>query len=238
MSAPVDFIEAYENAVDPGFCRELIAAFETSDKKTRGSTGSGVNIKLKDSWDITISRHPEWKQAENLLNEAMLGCLMAYVRKYPFLALAPTALYRQNRDGERTQLGAADICAMPDVDLQRLVTRLFRPGTINLQRYFADEGGYPYWHSELMPHADPDILHRVVLWLVYLNDDFREGETEFFHQNFKTTPRTGTLVIAPAGFTHTHRGNQPKGGNKYIATSWVLFQRAEVLYADPSKPAS
>ena len=40
-------------------------------------------------------------------------------------------------------------------------------------------------------------------------------------------PRTGSLLFAPAAFTHTHRGNVPKGGDKYIATSWVLFQRAE-----------
>ena len=38
------------------------------------------------------------------------------------------------------------------------------------------------------------------------------------------------LVIAPAGFTHTHRGNTPVGGDKYIATSWVLFQRSEQLF--------
>jgi hypothetical protein len=37
------------------------------------------------------------------------------------------------------------------------------------------------------------------------------------------------MVIAPAGFTHTHRGNMPVSNDKYIATSWVLFQRAEDL---------
>ena len=43
----------------------------------------------------------------------------------------------------------------------------------------------------------------------------------------------GSLLFAPAGFTHTHRGNRPKGGNKYIATSWVLFERADRLYGAP-----
>ena len=72
-------------------------------------------------------------------------------------------------------------------------------------------------------------LHRSLLWSIYLNEGFAEGETEFYHQQRKITPRTGTLLIAPAAFTHTHRGNMPKGGDKYIATSWVLFQRAEAL---------
>jgi hypothetical protein len=43
-------------------------------------------------------------------------------------------------------------------------------------------------------------------------------------------PRTGDLLIAPTAFTHTHRGNRPRGGDKFIATGWILFQRAEALY--------
>ena len=70
-------------------------------------------------------------------------------------------------------------------------------------------------------------LHRTLLWTIYLNDGFGEGETEFLHQRRKIAPRTGSLLIAPTAFTHTHRGNMPKGGDKYIATSWILFQRAE-----------
>jgi hypothetical protein len=72
-----------------------------------------------------------------------------------------------------------------------------------------------------------------VLWKIYLNDDFREGETEFLNQNRKIAPRTGSLLIAPTPFTHAHRGNMPKGGDKYIATSWILFRRVEAMYAPP-----
>ena len=39
------------------------------------------------------------------------------------------------------------------------------------------------------------------------------------------------MVIAPAGFTHSHRGNRPVSGDKYIVTSWLMFNRAEKLYA-------
>ena len=115
-----------------------------------------------------------------------------------------------------------------------LIRKTLRPGTINLQKYLADQGGYPYWHCELYPKlgdATLETLHRTLLWTIYLNDGFVNGETEFFHQQRKIVPHTGALLIAPAAFTHTHRGNMPKSGNKYIATSWVLFQRAEVVYA-------
>ena len=124
---------------------------------------------------------------------------------------------------------------MDDDTLGSLIKACLRPGAINLQHYKADEGGYPYWHCELYP-KDPSCepLHRHLLWTVYLNDDFQEGETEFLYQQRKVTPQTGSLLIAPTAFTHTHRGNRPKGGDKYIATSWVLFQRAEALFAPAS----
>ena len=70
-----------------------------------------------------------------------------------------------------------------------------------------------------------------MLWTIYLNDEFEAGETEFLYQQRKIRPRTGSLLIAPTSFTHTHRGNRPEGANKYIATSWVLYQRAEQLFA-------
>lgn len=232
-----DFIEVYDDVLDADACRRLVDAFEASGKLARGATAGGVNTRLKDSWDLNISAHAEWNPVVALLNTTMLRGLMAYVRKYTYLALAPTALYRKRADGEITMLGIDDIRAMGDSELQRLVTQLFRPGGINLQRYFADQGGYPYWHSEIAPKAKTDDnLHRVLLWTIYLNDGFAEGETEFLYQRRKIAPRTGSLLLAPAGFTHTHRGNRPKGGNKYIATSWVLFQRAAQLYADPTVP--
>ena len=85
--------------------------------------------------------------------------------------------------------------------------------------------------QRLYPRApDCETLHRHLLWTLYLNDGFDDGETEFLFQQRKVVPRTGDLLIAPTAFTHTHRGNRPLGGAKYIATSWVLFQRAERLY--------
>ena len=115
--------------------------------------------------------------------------------------------------GELVALDAAAIRDMPDERLQQLMVKLFRPGTINIQKYLANQGGYPYWHCELYPKigdSHGETLHRVLLWSVYLNDAFAEGETEFLHQQRKVVPQTGSLLIAPAGFTHTHRGNMPQ----------------------------
>ncbi|HEX5123683.1 MAG TPA: 2OG-Fe(II) oxygenase [Rhodanobacteraceae bacterium] len=232
-----DFIEVYDDALDANACADLIARFEASGKLSRGATGSGVNTALKDSWDICVSDHADWRDAEGQLNRAMLRGLVAYVRRHAFLAIAPMQLSRMDAaTGKLVPLDADAVTTMPDAELQALVMKVFRPGKINLQRYFADQGGYPYWHSEIYPkQGGEETLHRVLLWTIYLNDAFADGETEFLYQRRRIVPRTGSLLFAPAGFTHTHRGNRPKGGNKYIATSWVLFERAERLYATPPK---
>lgn len=233
-----DFIECHDNALTERDCRAVIAQFEASDKAVRGRTGGGVNTQLKDSWDICINDYPEWNNVANALNTAMMRALMLYVRKYPHTAIAPLFLQMPDPStAELITLDAEAIRGMSDQRLQRLMVKVFRPGTINIQKYHADQGGYPYWHCELYPKVgdhNGETLHRVLLWSVYLNDGFAEGETEFLHQQRKIVPQTGSLLLAPAGFTHTHRGNRPKGGDKYIATSWVLFQRAEVLFAAPA----
>ena len=234
-----DFIEVYENALSPEVCHTLIQRFEHSGQAIRGETGSGVNLRLKNSWDVRISNRPDWADAERALNLAVLDGLRHYVRRYPHTVIAPLQLQMPDPvSGQLIQLDAERIAAMDDALLATLLTKLLRPGTINLQKYIADQGGYPYWHCELYPKADQgETLHRVVLWTIYLNDGFAEGETEFLYQERKILPRTGSLLIAPTAYTHTHRGNMPKGGNKYIATSWILFQRAETLYAAPATKA-
>ena len=227
-----DFIEVYEDALAPAACRALLERFEASGEATPGHVGAGVMKDLKDSDDIQISGRAGWKDAEQALNQAVFAGLLRYLRKYRYALIAPLML--QQRDpasGELRRLAADDFDAMPDAQLAQLLGAVLRPGAINIQRYRAGRGGYPYWHCELYPKdASAETLHRMLLWTIYLNDGFEAGETEFFYQQRAIRPRTGALLVAPTAFTHTHRGNTPVGGDKYIATSWVLFQRAEALF--------
>lgn len=227
-----DFIEVYPDALSKEACSLLIKHFEDSRAAVPGRVGGGVLPELKNSRDIQITGNPEWQAAENALNAAMFKGLMLYLRQYPHTLIAPLMMQvNDEKTGEARRLTAEDFIDMPPKQLGDIARAMLRPGAINLQRYTANEGGYPYWHCELYPKdALCDTLHRAVLWTIYLNDSFEEGETEFLYQHRKVKPQTGSLLIAPTAFTHTHRGNKPINGDKYIATSWVLYQRAEVLY--------
>ena len=229
---PADFIEVYEGALSKEQCNALLARFEASGQDLPGRVGGGVMPELKDSRDIAISGKAEWRDAEAQLNAAMLSGVLRYLRRYRFALLAPLMLQIADpATGAPRRLRESDFDDMPDAQLAAIVQEVFRPGAINLQRYRADAGGYPYWHCELYPKdASAETLHRTLLWTLYLNDGFEAGETEFHYQQRLVRPQAGALLIAPAAFTHTHRGNRPRGGDKYIATSWLLFQRAEALY--------
>jgi hypothetical protein len=230
-----DFIEVFHDAVDAATCAAIVARFEASGQEHPGLVGGGHYPDLKRSSDISISGQLGWTDVEQTLNQAVFRGLMQYLRRYPFALIAPVMLQHTDEHGQTGRITYDDMLDMDDAKLSQLLMTVLRPGRINLQRYRAGEGGYPYWHCELYPkdkHAET--LHRHVLWTLYLNDGFEAGETEFFHQQRKIQPRTGSLLIAPTAFTHTHRGNRPIGGDKYIATSWALFQPAATLYGDGS----
>ena len=48
--------------------------------------------------------------------------------------------------------------------------------------------------------------------------------TEGYHVWHRIKPKTGRIVIWPAGFPYVHRGNPPLSGEKYILTSWMMLR--------------
>lgn len=227
-----DFIHVVDGALSAQQCNALIARFDASSEVARGRTGSGVDLSRKDSFDLGISGLPAWSDATQLLVEALTPHLAAYVERYRMLvmgALAPTLQHPTSGAPVGLSLDNFDAVGRPYIGA--LLRTLYRPGAINLQKYLQGSGGYHHWHSEIYPqNASCESLHRVLLWQFYLNDVAEGGQTEFLYQQRSIAPKQGRLIIAPAGFTHTHKGHVPTSGDKYVATSWILFQRAEQLY--------
>ncbi|TQV88418.1 2OG-Fe(II) oxygenase [Aliikangiella coralliicola] len=232
-----NFIVEFKQAFSPEYCQQLIKKFKKSPHKTDGRTGAGVDKSKKDSLDLYISNLPEWEEDCNIIGQTILKATVQYAKMYPFIltgAISPSILDPETKELRTIQYD--DLAKLDEPQLENLVRTIYRLDEVNLQRYTKGRGGYHHWHSEHYPHPTDNqqrSLHRVLLWLIYLNDVEDGGETEFFYQQAQVKPTQGSLILAPCGFTHTHRGSIPKSNDKYVLASWVLYQDARQLYAAP-----
>jgi len=92
-------------------------------------------------------------------------------------------------------------------------------GRFNIQRY-EDGGHFDQLHSE---RTSLNTMHRLLVWMTYLNDVPDGGETEFVHYGLKVKPEKGKTLIWPAEWTHAHRGCPVIKGPKYVITGWMHF---------------
>lgn len=84
-------------------------------------------------------------------------------------------------------------------------------------------GGYHVWHGE---QGNGGHANRVLVYMLYLNtlDPSEGGETEFLYQRERYSPTENTMILWPASYTHTHRGNTVLGQKaKYIVTGWFYY---------------
>jgi len=232
-----NFILEFKNALSNEFCDHLINKFEQFPHKEAGRTGAGVDTTKKDSLDCFISQHQAWQPECQQLANIVLQAAIKYARQFPFLltgAISPSI--QDPETGKARAITFEDLPQLNDRQVENLLKMIFRLDNINLQRYTKGKGGYHHWHSEHYPHPNEPTqksLHRVLLWLVYLNDIEQGGETEFYYQNTKIKPCKGSLVLAPVNFTYTHRGCVPVSNDKYVLASWMMYNPAAQLYGGP-----
>ncbi|MGS2718977.1 2OG-Fe(II) oxygenase [Paraglaciecola aestuariivivens] len=228
------FIVEFKNALSADFCASLIKKFESDPNITQGRMGSGVDVNKKDSLDLYLSTLPHWQQEQQAIVDTMLKALVQYVRAYPHMligALSPSILHPKTQQPH--VLTIEDIPQLNDEYLAGIIHSIFDIDAINMQKYKKGQGNFKHWHSEHFPHPSDKqqkSLHRTLLWLIYLNDVEEGGETEFLYQQAKIKPTTGSIILSPCGFTHTHRGVVPKSNDKYVLASWIMFRPAAQLY--------
>lgn len=232
----MDFISCYDNVLSAEHCKGLIKKFERDRSKGPGVTGQGYVAEAKNSVDINISTDPNWAAEEKEIVRLTEGGLLKYIRQYPHLMTGALSLSVPDlQTGQPIKITDEVLAILSDETVLQLIRKVYRLGTINLQRYTRKVGGYHHFHSEIYPsmyETDCESLHRVLLFMYYLNDVREGGETEFYYQKRLLRPTKGQLVFAPAGFTHTHKGHVPLSNDKYILTSWVLFQPAAEIYGN------
>lgn len=86
--------------------------------------------------------------------------------------------------------------------------------SINVNRYLP--GQQYHAHSDAGGNST-----RVISALVYLNDDFMGGETEFILFGEKVQPKAGRLIIFPSNYAYAHAALPPAEGIKYSAAIWT-----------------
>ena len=205
-------IRIYPNAISDEFCDELIQAWHSVPRPSQGETPARNNsISLRNDEAVFLDRgHLNETEESETLKRDITGRFM------PLLEQAYIDYFQ-------------DIGLPLDHPLEL--------DALKVQRYEAAKGGgyYAFHFEQATGHVfgqEPNETYarRYLTWLLYLNDvPDGEGETEFLYQGLRVKPKKGDLVIFPAFFTHTHRGNPVYTTDKYIATGWVLLPKPEAV---------
>ena len=194
-----DFIGTYRNVFPDSFCRHVIDCFEDIDQNSK--------------W--VISRQQEREGTEKffkddnhvyLNNPNINQMLLPKWKGQDILKMLWKGL-QITFDQYTSQY---DILQGERLSGQQLKMQRTSPGE-----------GYHVWHYEDGGYENGD---RCLVYSIYLNDIDDAGETEFLYLKKRVKPEENKIIIWPAGFTHTHRGNVVHGNrSKYIITGWFYY---------------
>jgi len=91
-----------------------------------------------------------------------------------------------------------------------------------IKRYLSGEDQF----KEHVDVGDAESAKRYLAFILYLNQGFEGGQTEFTSYGLTITPRTGRLVIFPPLWTYPHEGRKitnPPEGKKYILSTYLNY---------------
>lgn len=74
------------------------------------------------------------------------------------------------------------------------------------------------FHHDVSNNPNSKEYHRQISVVVYLNDEFEGGGTEFPHQTFK--PSAGYGLFFPSNWSFPHSGQKVLSGKKRVAVTW------------------
>lgn len=99
-----------------------------------------------------------------------------------------------------------------------------------LKRYSCgkDEGFQPHFDSMY------DKSNRYMVFLWYLNDVERGGQTRFTDLDLEVDARCGRLLMFPPYWMYQHAGMPPLSNDKYILSTYLLF--GDMPSVTPEKP--
>jgi len=192
-----DFIGYYRNVYPSGYCQHIIKEFERLEENGAGSnrqTSEKAYKHIKDDYQINI-------ELKNHL------------------------LTRFN-DKDSCDLFFDGLQSCYDNYTEKYSTLKdsgkVRATVMKMQRT-GPGGGYHIWHAE---QGSGSHANRVLVYMLYLNSlqDGDGGETEFLYQRTRVQPEENLMLLWPASYTHSHRGNPVLADKyKYIVTGWFYY---------------
>jgi hypothetical protein len=189
-----NFIGIYENAFSHEYCNKVIKYFEDMRQAGLGCTRlQSENVQNIVKDDVTVFPH-----FEETIN---IGVTKEFFKEFNEIFW-----------GQCHKQYASQFSVLQNFDQYNFFAARIQKTAVG--------GGYHIWHCESMKRT---LSNRILAWTLYLNDVEEGGETEFLYFPKRIKPKTGTLILWPAGFTHTHRGNPPLSNEKYIVTGWIEF---------------
>lgn len=192
-----DFIRAYSDVYIDGYCQHLIDEFERLTQ-----SGAGCNRQQGEG----APRHAK--------NDMQLSLNFGVHTATDFNEKAATAIFFE---------GLQNCYEKYLEEFSSLKNGRIRGTAMKMQRTDPG-GGYHLWHGE---QGNGEHAERVLVYMLYLNslepDD--GGETEFLYQRKRIRPEENVMLLWPASFTHTHRGNTVLGNkSKYVVTGWFYYE--------------
>ena len=198
-----NFIGIFKNAYSKEFCNDAIELFNIAEKHgylQNRNQAEGSSKWFKDDVSLT-SEVPilDFDQNPNFMDEINTSLIdPGYTNFFTVFWKEIYPVYRQKYS------------ALDNFNDHKIY--------FNKMQRTSPGSGYHVWHNE---NSTRGTCNRILTYILYLNDVEDGGETEFLYYPKRIKPEAGTLILWPAGFTHTHRGNQPLTGDKYIMTGWV-----------------
>jgi prolyl 4-hydroxylase len=145
------------------------------------------------------------------------------------------------------------------------VTRLSDPAFLSMMRSFVDRALERYNQDIALPIAIPNtpllsefvikryrpghnerfqlhfdainfVANRYLVLLWYLNDVEDGGETEFPMLQLRVSARAGRLLMFPPYWMYQHQGLQPISGDKYILSTYLLFDMPQAAGMPQATP--
>jgi hypothetical protein len=194
LNAPTNpLVYIMENNLDKTFCKEIIEKFDNDIRKEKGRIfNNKINLNIKNTLDLNISRLPDWHAIDKKLFYVLLENIKKYekvLEKHNYVI--PETLVSQGFQIQKYNKGVGEY------------------------KWHTDD----YIANLELPDRSIHKMSRFITFIWYLNDVEVGGETKFLDGVVK--PKTGQFLFFPATWDQLHRGGIPESDKKYIITGWL-----------------